>query len=253
MTRFTTIFAALALASLSACGGGSGAPGQDFGAPLAGLNATAPSQARSVPGLQLDYNGGWEWFNEGNYDEHYPSYGTPALARFRSTDSEGRVRVTPSMYLPSADDEDAQPLEGAEGVVVYEGAVDLSGNPTRFPAALGTTCVDGGCDYWQSDDVRLTADFGSSQATLNISEIENRSGDPKYMPDGGAIEYSGRIEGSRIVHDRTPQQGRLSGHLFEDRALGTFMTFDEYPDESPRGDVAKDHMGNFSIGRSGQN
>ncbi len=271
MGRITTLIAALALAALSACGGEtSQVRGQNF-AELEGLRNNAQFARTDTGGQQLDPEGEWDWLSSGNSAVYFDFGGDspnqyPAIYRSLIVGDDG---VTYVSHAVTVGGEKGVPSNG--GTVVYEGAADLYGQPTGMPAVLGTTCVAGSCDYWQTNEARLTADFDAGSARLDISGIESRADDPLYMPDNGEITYVGRIEGTEIVSSTSPQEGRLSGSFYTastrtrefadgnvvrnyaPSVRGSFLTFDEFPDESPRGDVAKEHHGAYSLGLSSSN
>ncbi len=216
MTRITTVFAALALTLMSACAGG-GEP-QRF-ASLSGLNAIAPSNARSVPGMTLDAEGGWEWLTESRHAGQ-------SLYRKTQNGPDGEYVQHYARMV-----QDSERLTATTGTVTYSGAADSGGNPTNLPAALGTTCNGGICDYWQSDDVTLTADLDNGSARLDITEIENRTNDERYRPDGRRLTFHGGISGTEIVsnhHEFDAHLGLLSGQLGEVHSTGNFRQFTNY-------------------------
>ncbi len=221
----STGLAFIAGAFLTGCAGGGG---QDFTASLAGLEANASFARTDAHGLLLDANNGWEWFL---HEERRENQGM-----FRHIDDGPDGQQVAHGHTVNAGDRGAFTYDS--GIVVYSGAADDDGNPTNLPAAIGTTCVradasDGGvCDYWQSNDVTLEANLDSGVANLEITEIENRTNDERYRPDGRRLAFSGRVEGDRIVpwgdSNIDYANGRLDGYLGDRAAVGFFGQTNSY-------------------------
>ncbi len=282
MTRIVKISTIATLTALSACG--FGGDSQNFGASLSGLNSLQPSAARTIPGVLLDQSGGWEWF--GNEYRLEPCHGLgtapdpdacpPNGVSLVGGDNEypnqalrRRIQNGPDgEYVQHYVDNAAsgnRHLTTTTGTVVYSGAADTAGNSTNMPAALGTTCVGASCDYWQSDDVTLTADLDNGTAHLAVTEIVNRTDDERYRPDGRRLDFYGWISGTEIRSNHSEVDahlGLLNGNLGEDHATGEFSQWTNY--EGPRTRIAelllrlagegpippqleKEHWGVFSV------